>query len=89
MLRKLGKRNQIIIPREVIDILRLKEDDYLDIYIKNNRIIIEPKILVPRDQSYFFTKEWQTDEQNAEKDIREGHITKTKNLDELFREMDK
>jgi AbrB family looped-hinge helix DNA binding protein len=89
MLRKLGKSNQIVIPKEIITILGLKKDDYLDIYIENNKIIIEPKVLVPKDQVYFFTKEWQSDERKAEEDIRHGRITKTKDLEDLFREMDK
>lgn len=89
MLRKLGKSNQIAIPKEIITILGLKQDDYIDISVDNNRIILEPKVLVSKDQAYFFTKEWQADEQDAEKDIRKGDVTKTKSLDDLFTEMDK
>ena len=89
MLRKLGKSNQVAIPKEIVTNLRLKEDDYLDIYIENNKIVLEPKVLIPKDQAYFFTEEWQINERDAEKDIREGRITKTENLDELFRKMDK
>lgn len=89
MLRKLGKSNQIAIPKEIVTNLGLKKDDYLDIYIENNKIIIEPKVLIPRDQAYFFTDEWQIDERNAEADIRKSRITKTKNLRDLFHVMDK
>ena len=89
MLRKLGKSNQVAIPKEIITVLGLKQDDYIDISVHNNRIILEPKVLVPKDQAYFFTKEWQADELEAEKDIRKGRVTKTKNLDNLFKEMDK
>jgi AbrB family looped-hinge helix DNA binding protein len=89
MLRKLGKSNQVAIPKDITITLGLKKDDYLDIYIENNRIILEPKVLVPKDQAYFFTREWQIDERGAEEDIREGRITKTKDLEGLFKEMDK
>jgi AbrB family looped-hinge helix DNA binding protein len=89
MLRKLGKSNQVAIPKEIVANLGLRKDDYLDVYIENDKIVIEPKVLVPKNQAYFFTKEWQIDEREAEKDIREGRITKTKNLDELFQVMDK
>ncbi|RPH53018.1 MAG: AbrB/MazE/SpoVT family DNA-binding domain-containing protein [Desulfobacteraceae bacterium] len=89
MLRKLGKSNQVAIPKEIITVLGLKMDDYLDISIDNNRIILEPKVLVPKEQAYFFTKEWQADEEDAEKDIKKGRVTKTKSLDDLFTEMDK
>jgi len=89
MLRKLGKSNQVAIPKEIITVLGLKMGDYLDISIDNNRIILEPKVLVPKEQAYFFTKEWQADEEDAEKDIKKGRVTKTKSLDDLFTEMDK
>ena len=89
MLRKLGKSNQVAIPKEIMSVLRLKKDDYLDIYIENNKIILEPKVLVPKDQAYFFTEEWQIDERDAEEDIREGRVTKTKDLDGLFRKLDR
>lgn len=89
MLRKLGKSNQVAIPKNIMETLHLTVDDYLDIYIEDNRIILEPKVVIPKDQAYFFTEEWQRDEQLAEKDIQEKRVTKTTNLDELFEEMDK
>jgi antitoxin MazE len=89
MLRKLGKSNQVAIPKEIMASLGLKRDDYLDVYVEDNRIVLEPKVLVPKDQAYFFAKEWQVDEREAEEDIRKGRVTKTKDLEALFREMDK
>jgi len=89
MLRKLGKSNQIAIPKEIVKSLHLEADDYLDVYVQNNRIILEPKIVIPRDQAYFYTAEWQKDERQAEKDIESGNVTKTENIEELFSEMDK
>lgn len=89
MLRKLGKSNQIAIPKEIVKSLHLEADDYLDVYVQNNRIILEPKIVIPRDQAYFYTAEWQKDERQAEKDIESGDVTDTENMDELFSEMDK
>ena len=89
MLRKLGKSNQVAIPKQIVSNFGLKQDDYLEIYVENNKIILEPKVLVPKDQACFFTEEWQEDERKAAKDIREGNITKTKNLKGLFKKMDK
>jgi len=88
MLRKLGKSNQVAIPKEIVVSLGLKKDDYLDVYIEGHRIVMEPKILVPKDQAYFFTREWQKEEIEAESDIREGRVTNTKGLDELIEKMD-
>ena len=42
MLRKLGQNYQVALPKEVIKALHLHINDYLDIEVKNNKIIIEP-----------------------------------------------
>ena len=89
MLRKLGKNYQIAIPREIIRELGLKEEDHMDIYISESKVVLEPKILIPKDQAYFYTGDWQADEKEAEEDIKQGRVTKTKNLDELFKKLDK
>jgi antitoxin MazE len=89
MLRKLGKNYQIAIPREIIRDLGLNQEDYLDIYISESKVVLEPKIMIPRDQAYFYTEQWQSDEKEAEKDITEGRVTRTKNIVELFNKIDK
>ena len=89
MLRKLGKNYQIALPREVVKNLHLHVNDYLDIKVKENKIIMEPQILIPRDQAYFYTPEWQKEEAEAQEDIKKGRVTKTKNLKGLFRKLDR
>ena len=88
MLRKLGQNYQIAIPREIITALGLKIDDYLDIRVQDNKLIIEPQMIVPKDQAYFYTLEWQKEEKTAQEDIQQGRVTKTKNTKELFRKLD-
>jgi len=88
MLRKLGQNYQIALPKEVIKTLHLHINDYLDIRIKDNKIIIEPQLVIPKDQAYFYTPEWQKEEAKASENIKKGRATKTKNLKELFKELD-
>ena len=45
-------------------------------------------MLVPRDQAYFYAKDWQKDEHRADADIRKGRITKTKSLSGLIKKLD-
>ena len=87
MLRKLGQNNQVAIPREITNTLHLNVNDYLEIHIENNKIVIEPQMVIPKDQAYFFTPEWQKGEKEAERDIREGRVTKTKNVKELVKKL--
>ena len=84
MLRKLGSNYQIALPRQIIALLRLKKDDLLDVCIKDGEIHLKPQAVIPKDQAYFFTPEWQKDERQADEEIKSGKITRTKNLDELF-----
>ena len=88
MLRKLGKNYQIAIPREIIRDLGLKQEDYMDLYISENKVILEPKVLIPKDQAYFYSEQWQADEKEAEDDIKTGRVTRTKNIEELFSKLD-
>ena len=84
MIRKLGQNYQITIPKELVKSMGLHKNDYMNIHVENNKIIMEPQVVIPKDQAYFFTPEWQKDEKEAEEDIKAGRVTKTKDLDELF-----
>ncbi len=88
MLRKLGQNYQIALPRQIVALLHLNLNDYLDIKVKDNKIVIEPQVMIPKDQAYFYTPEWQKEEIEAHEDIKKGRVTKTKNLKELFGELD-
>jgi len=88
MLRKLGQHYQIALPKEIVETLHLHINDYLDIKLEDNMIIIEPQLVIPKDQAYFYTPEWQKEEANAHQDIQKGRTTKTKNINELFEKLD-
>lgn len=88
MLRKLGQNYQIALPKAIIKMLRLHINDYVDIQVKDDRIIIEPQVVIPKDQAYFYTPEWQKEESQAAEDIKKGRVTKTKALKELLRKLD-
>ncbi len=88
MLRKLGQNYQIALPKEIITVLKLKINDYIDIRTEDNKIILEPQIMIPKDQAYFYTPEWQKEEKEASDDIKKGRVTKTRNLKELFKKLD-
>lgn len=89
MLRKLGQNYQLALPKEVVKTLHLRINDYLDIRIKENKIIIEPQLVIPKDQAYFYTSEWQKEEAEAHEDIKKGRVTKTKNLKTLFKQLER
>jgi len=72
---KIGPKHQITIPREVFVSLHLEVGDFLDTQIKDNAIILVPKKLVPKDQEWFWTKEWQEMEKEADEAIKKGEVS--------------
>ena len=88
MLRKIGQNYQIALPRDIVRSLKLRINDYIEIRVQNHKVVLEPQVMVPKDQAYFYTPEWQKDEKAAQKDLEEGRVTKTKNTKELFKELD-
>ncbi|MDO8663478.1 MAG: AbrB/MazE/SpoVT family DNA-binding domain-containing protein [Candidatus Wildermuthbacteria bacterium] len=71
---KIGPKHQITIPAEVFKKLQLKEGDFLGASVKDAEIVLRPKRLVPRNQEWFWTEEWQSKEKEADKDIRKGRL---------------
>ena len=88
MLRKLGQNYQLALPKEVINRLDIHINDYFEITVKGTKIILEPQIVIPKDQAYFYTPQWQKEEAQATEDIKKGRVTKTKKIKELFTELD-
>ena len=69
------KRNyQITLPQSLRKFLRLAVGDYLEVDIQNETLLIRPVKLIHPDQEYFFTKEWQEKEAEADRDIAEGKV---------------
>ena len=89
MLRKLGQNYQLALPKEVVKNLHLHINDYLDVKVQGSKIILEPQLIIPKDQAYFYTSAWQKEEAQAAEDIKKGRVTKTKNTKELFKELDR
>ena len=69
-----GTKNQVTLPKDVVRRSHLAPGDPLDVVFEDDQIILRPQVHVPRDQAYFWTKEWQEAEREAEKDIAKGRL---------------
>ncbi len=74
MLVEMKQKSQVTIPSELVKKLKLKPGDKLEIEEKDGCIIITPVAIIPRDQMWFCSKEWQADELEVEQQIREGRV---------------
>ncbi len=71
---KIGPKHQITIPKEVFSSLNLEVGDFLDTRVQDNTIVLIPKKLVAKDQEWFWTKDWQEREKEADEAIAKGEI---------------
>ena len=71
---KIGPKHQITIPKEIFNSLRLSVGDFVDTEIKGNVIVLIPKKLVSKDQEWFWTKEWQEKEKEADEALKKGKV---------------
>jgi AbrB family looped-hinge helix DNA binding protein len=71
---KIGPKHQITIPKEVFSSLNLEVGDFLDTRVQDNTIVLIPKKLVAKDQEWFWTREWQVREKEADEAIANGEI---------------
>ena len=71
---KIGPKHQVTIPKEVFVRLGLDAGDYLEVAVKENQILMLPQKLIPKDQAWFYTPEWQAKEKEADRDIARGDL---------------
>lgn len=65
----LRRKGVITVPQEVRDELDLHEGDNLLLTVEEGRIVLTPTALIPRDQAWFWTEEWQAGEAEADAQI--------------------
>lgn len=69
-----GAKNQVTLPKKVVRQARLSPGDPLEVIYEEDAIILRPQVHIPRDQAYFWTKEWQKGEREADEDIKAGRM---------------
>ncbi len=87
-LLQLRRHYQITLPARIRNTLKLKEGDYLEASIKEGMITLKPKELIDNDQSWFWTKEWQEEEREADEDIKAGRVKEFDNVEDFIKELD-
>lgn len=72
---KIGPKHQVTIPAEIFKELQLEIGDFLAAKVKESEIVLRPKKLISKDQEWFWSKEWQKKEREADKDIKAGRLS--------------
>ncbi len=86
---QIHKHHQITLPDEIRKPLNLEEGSLLEASIDKGIILLVPKDLIDKNQTWFWTKEWQEGEREADEDIKAGRIREFDNVEDFIEELDK
>jgi antitoxin MazE len=83
------QKSQVTIPQPIMEKIKLTIGDKLEIFVKDNQIVLKPVVMISKDQCWFFSKEWQEKEKRVEQDIQNGQIVSVSSTQELLDELNK
>ncbi len=87
---RISPKHQITIPKEVFEKLHLEVGDILEVDMTEEGLLLIPKKLISKDQAWFWTKEWQKKEKEADAAIGRGEVSGPfENTKELIRHLRK
>jgi len=72
---RVRENGQITIPKKLRDMFALKKGDIVVVESREDGILIQPRKLVDPTQSWFWSKEWQEKEQQADDDVKAGRVS--------------
>ena len=88
MIVELRQKSQVTIPADILKALNLKTGDKLEFTVQAGKIILQPMVTVPKDQAWFWTKNWQAAEKEVDKQIKNGKVKSFDNVDDAIRFLD-
>ncbi|MEW6215625.1 MAG: AbrB/MazE/SpoVT family DNA-binding domain-containing protein [Nitrospirota bacterium] len=89
-ITRISPKHQITIPKEAFEKLHLEVGDFLEVDVTEEGLLLIPKKLISKDQAWFWTKEWQEKEKEADEAIAKGELSGPfENADELIRHLRK
>jgi len=73
-LIKVKQNYQITLPNSLRKLFNIAVGDYMEVEKQDGEIVLKPVKVVHTEQAYFYTKEWQKGEAEADKDIAKGDM---------------
>ena len=82
---KVREKYQVTIPEEVRGKIPLKVGERVEVTARGSEIVIRPIVEIPRDQAWFWSKQWQDQVSQSLKDLKKGKIKVFKSVKEARR----
>ncbi len=86
-MTKIRDNSQITIPKNIMDKLDLKKGDTISIELRDDEIVLKPVVIIDKSQAWFWKKDWQKEEKEAEEDIKAGRVKTFHNTDDLRKDL--
>ena len=74
-IARISSQKQITIPAKIYRKLKLDIGDHIGISEEDGQIVLRPYKMIPKDQLWYWTKEWQEKECEADEDIAAGRVS--------------
>lgn len=82
---RVGAKQQLTIPRRISRALRLRKGDYMLMRLVGDRVEMIPASLIPKDQRWFWTPEWQAKEREVDEALSRGEFRETTSVREFLK----
>ena len=87
MIVDLKQKSQVTIPKDLIKKLDLKVGDKLEVVEVDGKLVITPVVILPKDQQWYYSPEWQKKEKLVDIQIKEGNTYSADTKEELFKQL--
>ena len=84
---RVQKNKNITLPAWLMQRYHMNTGDYVRLEETKAGVLMKPAKLIDPSQAYFWTKQWQAGEREAEEDIRKGRVKKFKNVRDLVKDL--
>jgi len=84
---RVGAKHQVTIPHRISRALHLKKGDHMLLRLVGGRVEMIPVSLIPKDQLWFWTPEWQQKEREADEDIAQGRVKEFSTVEGLLKDL--
>jgi bifunctional DNA-binding transcriptional regulator/antitoxin component of YhaV-PrlF toxin-antitoxin module len=84
---RLGAKHQVTIPHRISKALQLRKGDHMLMRLVGRRVEMIPASLIPKDQLWFWTADWQKKEREADEDIAAGRLKEFESVEDLLEDL--
>ena len=84
---RLGAKRQVTLPHRISQAWGLKKGDHLLMRLVGGRVEMIPVSLIPKDQLWFWTPEWQKKEREVDQALARGDYKESDSVDALLKDL--